>query len=77
MTNLNLSSIKTGFRARVIEVQNIYKSKDLKQLMNMGIVKGNVVEIVDNIDNLMLLKNHNSVMGVSKKLADNVKVVIV
>ena len=77
MSNLNLSSLKCGFQARVVEVQNSYENKHLKQLINMGIVKGNVVEIIDNIGDLMLLKNHNVVMGVSRELADNVKVRIV
>lgn len=78
MPNLNLTSIKNGFRARIIKVENHNDDKVIKQLMNMGVVKGNIVEVINNnFSGLLLLKKENSTFGISKELANNVFVKLI
>jgi Fe2+ transport system protein FeoA len=47
--NTSLSSIKSGLQARIVGIQDdSTNSKTLKQLMNMGLIKGNVIEVLGN-----------------------------
>ncbi|MFT6106249.1 MAG: Fe2+ transport system protein FeoA [Rickettsiales bacterium] len=75
----NLASIKSGFQARIIGIQgDLQNNKSLKQLMNMGIIKGNVIEVLGNdVGGLFLLKKENSTFGISKELANNIFVKLV
>ncbi|MFT6332041.1 MAG: Fe2+ transport system protein FeoA [Lentimonas sp.] len=75
----SLASIKSGFQARIVGVQDdLTNSKSLKQLMNMGLIKGNVIEVLGNdIGCLFLLKKENSTFGISKELANNIFVKLV
>ncbi|MDA0902299.1 MAG: FeoA family protein [Proteobacteria bacterium] len=78
MNNLNLSSLKSGFRAIVVKVENSSNDKNLKQLMNMGVVKGNIIEVLDNnIQGLLLVKKENSTFGLSRELANNIFVKLI
>lgn len=74
----NLISLKVGLQARIVRVANDSNDKLLKQLVNMGIVKGNVIEVVNSeMPGLLLLKKENSVFGISKELAKNIFIKII
>ena len=76
MSELNLSLIKSGFRARVTGIgQNLVDSNKVKHLISMGIVKGHIVEVENsNSAGLLLLKMGNSIIGISKDLARQISV---
>ncbi|MFT7087437.1 MAG: Fe2+ transport system protein FeoA [Rickettsiales bacterium] len=77
--NTSLSSIKSGLQARIVGIQDdSTNSKTLKQLMNMGLIKGNVIEVLGNdIGGLFLLRKENSTFGISKELANSIFVKLV
>ncbi len=78
MGNLSLLTLKEGFRARIIDIKDSSSNKDLKQLMNMGIVKGGIVEVINSqSSNLLMLRRENSTLCISKDLANNILVKII
>lgn len=73
MKSLNLSSLKVGFRAQIVKIENDSGDKILKQLINMGVAKGNIIEVINNqLPGLLLLKKENSTFGISKEIANNI-----
>ena len=78
MKNINLSSLKSGFRVRVVKVENSCDNKNLKQLMNLGVVKDNVLEILNSdAQGLLLVRKGNSTFGLSRELANNISVKLI
>jgi Fe2+ transport system protein FeoA len=70
----NLDSLQTGFKATIIGLADGIVEKHAKQLANLGLVKGNEVQVENHVCGLCLVKKENSVFGISDKLASKILV---
>ena len=70
----NLDSLQQGIKAVIVGVSGEVLDKNLKHLANLGLVKGNEVEMDNKVSDLCLIKKENSVFGISKKLASKILV---
>ncbi len=78
MKSLNLASLKQGIQARIVKIEQEANNKVYKQLMNLGMIQGNVVEVVNSdVAGLILIKKENTTFGISKQLANNVFIQLV